>query len=51
MKQYIVDAFTDRLFSGNQAAVCVLDAWPDGSLMQRITLKNEKDTLMEGKCL
>ena len=30
MKQYIVDAFTDKVFHGNQAAVCVLDAWlPD----------------------
>ena len=25
MKQYVVDAFTDRVFHGNQAAVCVLD--------------------------
>ena len=24
MKQYVVDAFTDRVFHGNQAAVCVL---------------------------
>lgn len=27
MKQYIVDAFTDTLFHGNQAAVCVMDEW------------------------
>lgn len=25
MKQYIVDAFTDKPFSGNPAAVCVMD--------------------------
>ena len=25
MKQYVVDAFTDKVFSGNPAAVCVLD--------------------------
>ena len=25
MKQYVVDAFTDRVFHSNQAAVCVLD--------------------------
>ena len=25
MKQYIVDAFTDRVFHGNQAAVCAID--------------------------
>lgn len=23
LRQYIADAFTDRLFSGNQAAVCL----------------------------
>ena len=33
MKQYIVDAFTDKVFRGNQAAVCVLDKWPDDELM------------------
>ena len=27
MKQYIVDAFTDKIFSGNPAAACVLDSW------------------------
>ena len=27
MKQYIVDAFTDKVFSGNPAAVCILDGW------------------------
>ena len=27
MKQYIVDAFTDKPFSGNPAAVCVMDSW------------------------
>ncbi len=40
MKQYIVDAFTDRVFSGNQAAVCVLDEWPDDGLMQDIAIEN-----------
>jgi len=28
MKQYIVDAFTDKPFSDNPAAVCVMDKWP-----------------------
>ena len=32
MKQYIVDAFTDKVFSGNQAAVCVLENWIDDEL-------------------
>ena len=40
MKQYIVDAFTDKLFCGNQAAVCVLEEWPSDSLMQGIAKEN-----------
>lgn len=40
MKQYIVDAFADRVFSGNQAAVCVLDEWPADVLMQSIAKEN-----------
>ena len=40
MKQYMVDAFTDKVFSGNPAAVCVLDRWPDDSLMKSIALEN-----------
>ena len=39
MKQYIVDAFTDKLFKGNQAAVCVLDKWLSDELMQNIARK------------
>jgi predicted PhzF superfamily epimerase YddE/YHI9 len=27
VKYYIVDAFSDKLFSGNQAGVCLLDEW------------------------
>jgi PhzF family phenazine biosynthesis protein len=33
---YIVDAFTDRAFGGNPAAVCPLDAWLPDALMQSI---------------
>jgi PhzF family phenazine biosynthesis protein len=40
VKQYIVDAFTDNVFGGNQAAVCVLDEWPTDSLMQNIAKEN-----------
>ena len=40
MKQYIVDAFTDRVFGGNPAAVCVLDGYPEDELMMSITLEN-----------
>ena len=40
MKQYIVDAFTDKVFCGNQAAVCVMDSWISDSLMQNIAKEN-----------
>lgn len=40
MKQYIVDAFTDKLFHGNQAAVCVMNQWPTESLMLNIAKEN-----------
>ena len=40
MKQYIVDAFTDKLFGGNPAAVCVADSFPDDKLMQDIASEN-----------
>ena len=40
MKQYIVDAFTDCVFSGNPAAVCVLDDWLDAEQMQNIAIEN-----------
>ena len=40
MKQYIVDAFTNKVFAGNQAAVCILDEWPDDKLMQSIAKEN-----------
>ena len=40
MKQYVVDAFTDSVFHGNQAAVCVLDKWPSEELMMNITREN-----------
>ena len=40
MKQYVVDAFTDSVFHGNQAAVCVLDNWPDEELMMDIAREN-----------
>lgn len=34
MKQYIVDAFTDTVFHGNPAAVCILDKWlPEQTMM------------------
>ncbi|MEB3766167.1 PhzF family phenazine biosynthesis protein [Acinetobacter sp. MD2] len=40
MKMYQVDAFTTHLFEGNAAAVLILDAWLDESLMQKIAREN-----------
>jgi PhzF family phenazine biosynthesis protein len=40
MRQYIVDAFTDEVFHGNQAAICILDEWPSEELMMGITREN-----------
>ena len=40
IKQYVVDAFTDKIFHGNQAAVCVLDEWLSEELMMNITKEN-----------
>ncbi len=33
---YVVDAFTDRPFAGNPAAVCVLEAWPNDSWLASV---------------
>lgn len=40
MKQYVVDAFTDKVFSGNPAAVCLPDEWPEDNLLQSIAIEN-----------
>jgi PhzF family phenazine biosynthesis protein len=40
IKIYQVDAFTDELFGGNPAAVCLLDNWLDEGLMQKIAAEN-----------
>lgn len=40
MRMYQVDAFTDRLFAGNPAAVLVLDDWLPDELMLAITHEN-----------
>lgn len=36
IKQYIVDAFAERTFEGNPAAICVLERWLPDELMQKI---------------
>ncbi|MBM7642687.1 PhzF family phenazine biosynthesis protein [Streptococcus loxodontisalivarius] len=40
MKQYIVDAFTDQPFSGNPAAVCVMDYWPSDQALLSLAAEN-----------
>lgn len=40
MRQYIVDAFTSEVFSGNPAAVLVLDKWIPDALMFKIAAEN-----------
>jgi PhzF family phenazine biosynthesis protein len=35
-----VDAFTDRIFGGNPAAVCPLEHWLSADVMQRIAMEN-----------
>jgi PhzF family phenazine biosynthesis protein len=37
---YQVDAFTDKLFHGNPAGVCILEEWLDDKLMQNIAAEN-----------
>ncbi|MPM06012.1 putative isomerase YddE [bioreactor metagenome] len=40
MKQYVVDAFSDNVFGGNPAAVCVMPAWLPDVLLMKITREN-----------
>lgn len=37
---YQVDAFADRLFAGNPAAVCPLPEWLDDDLLQQVAFEN-----------
>lgn len=40
IRLYQVDAFADRVFSGNPAAVCPLSEWPADDLLQQIAMEN-----------
>ncbi len=40
MKQYIVDAFTNEPFTGNPAAVCVMEDWPSDDSMMKLAMEN-----------
>lgn len=37
---YQIDAFTDRAFGGNPAAICPLGEWLDDDTMQSVALEN-----------
>ncbi len=42
---YLVDAFADRPFAGNPAAVCVLESWPSDAILQDVTNEfNQSET-------
>ncbi|NMN00225.1 phenazine biosynthesis protein PhzF [Bifidobacterium sp. DSM 109958] len=40
IQQYVVDAFTDQVFGGNPAAVCLPESWPSDELMASIAMEN-----------
>lgn len=40
IKIYQVDAFTDKIFGGNPAAVCPLPSWPENKVLQSIAAEN-----------
>ncbi len=40
MKQYVVDAFSNEIFHGNPAAICVQESWIPDALMMQITREN-----------
>lgn len=40
MKYYVVDAFTEQIFSGNPAGVCIMEHWISEDLMQKIAFEN-----------
>ncbi len=40
VRMFQVDAFADRLFTGNPAAVCPLESWLPDEVMQAIAAEN-----------
>ena len=40
MKYYVVDAFTEELFKGNPAGVCLVDEFPTDETMTNIAAEN-----------
>lgn len=53
MRIRVIDAFTDKPFAGNPAAVCLLDSgsWPDDSWMRRVAAEmNLSETAFAHPC-
>ena len=40
MQYYVIDVFTDRLFKGNPAGVCLLETWLPDEILQNIATEN-----------
>ena len=40
LRIYLLDAFAEKLFSGNPAAVCPLDSWLSDDMMKNIAQEN-----------
>lgn len=40
IRQFVLDAFTDHVFGGNPAAVCLLESWLPAETMQAIAAEN-----------
>lgn len=51
LKVYQVDAFTNKMFKGNSAAVIILDKWLDKDIMQKIAIENNlSETAFAKRC-
>jgi len=40
MQYHVIDVFTDKLFEGNPAGVCILDKWLPDNILQSIAAEN-----------
>jgi len=40
MQYFVIDVFTDKLFGGNPAGICLLDKWVPDDLLQNIAAEN-----------
>jgi len=40
MRYHVIDAFTDKLFGGNPAGVCLLDQWLPDDILQSVATEN-----------